>query len=92
FACGGDEPATQADAPPPSRVCDGRAYDKCADTTNFSDCMTGLQCRFYGTQNFTICSPTCDANNPCPPDENGAAVNCNNMSRCRSSAPNNCSL
>jgi hypothetical protein len=52
--------------------------------------MSGQICRFYMTQNFTICSPLCDANNPCPPDEDGNAVTCNTMGRCRSDAPNAC--
>jgi hypothetical protein len=93
FGCGGGEPADdQADAPPAARACDGRAYDKCMDTTNSSDCDTGLTCRFYMSQNFTICSPLCDTMTTCPPDEMGTAVACNMMGRCRSNAPNNCSL
>ena len=92
FACGGDEPQDMADAAPASRACDGRAYDKCMDTTSSSDCDTGLTCRFYMSQNFTICSPLCDATTTCPADENGTAVSCNNMGRCRSNAPNNCNL
>jgi hypothetical protein len=90
--CGGAEDGATADAKAPTHVCDGRAYDPCTDTTASSDCMPGLVCRFYGTQNFTICSPLCDASTPCPADENGAAVNCNNMGRCRSSAPNACTM
>jgi len=91
--CGGDDPVMmQTDAPTGARACDGRAYDKCMDTTNSSDCDTGLTCRFYMSQNFTICSPLCDAQTTCPPDEGGAAVACNMMGRCRSNAPNTCTL
>jgi hypothetical protein len=92
-ACTGEDPKTTVDASTSdvqSRTCDGRAYDSCTDTATSSDCMDGLTCRFYGTQNFTICSPLCDASNPCPPDENGMPVNCNQMGRCRASAPNTC--
>ena len=92
--CGGDDPV-KSDAAidtPAGRACDGRAYDKCMDTTNSSDCDTGLVCRFYMSQNFTICSPLCDANTPCPNDEMGATVACNMMGRCRSNAPNTCTL
>ncbi len=78
------------DAKVATRACDGRAYDLCTDTTSSGDCMSGLVCRFYMQQNFTICSPLCDANNPCPPDEDGNPVACNDKGRCRSSAPNAC--
>jgi hypothetical protein len=93
-ACGGEEGSTTPDAAKTAdataRACDGRAYDLCTDTAGATDCMSGLTCRFYMQQNFTICSPLCDANTPCPPDENGAAVACNQMGRCRSNAPNSC--
>jgi hypothetical protein len=91
--CGGDEPVTpdakSVDAI--MRACDGRAYDPCMDTTNGTDCMQPNQtCRFFMQQNITICSPACDTNTPCPPDENGVAVSCNMMGRCRSNAANTC--
>lgn len=90
-ACGGDDGVQpMPDAKVATRACEGRAYDLCTDTTAFSDCMSGLECRFYRMQNFTICSPLCDATNPCPPDEDGNAVECNNNGRCRSNAPNAC--
>jgi hypothetical protein len=92
LGCGGDDGGGGAtpDAAAPARACDGRAYDLCTDTANSSDCTSGFTCRFYMQQNFTICSPLCDANNPCPPDENGNAVECNKMGRCRSDAPSAC--
>jgi hypothetical protein len=92
LGCGGDDGGGGAtpDAAVASRACDGRAYDLCTDTTNYSDCQQGFVCRLYGQQNFTICSPLCDANNPCPPDEHGTPVTCNTMGRCRSNAPNSC--
>ena len=87
---GGEEDDSTVDAKVATRACDGRAYDTCTDQTGATDCMSGLVCRFYMSQNFTICSPLCDANTPCPPDENGKAVECNGMGRCRSDAPNAC--
>ena len=91
---GGDGGSPPADAPAPpdvaARACDGRAYDPCTDTANSSDCMAGLQCRLFMSQGFTICTPSCDANTPCPADESGNVVACNSMGRCRSNAPNTC--
>ncbi|HEY5946248.1 MAG TPA: hypothetical protein VIV40_12185 [Kofleriaceae bacterium] len=89
---GSSDPAVTPDSGSSSmaRTCDGRAYDLCTDTTASSDCMSGMTCKFFDTKNFTICSPTCNATTPCPPDENGVAVACNMMGRCRSGAPNTC--
>jgi hypothetical protein len=90
IGCGGEENGVTPDAKVATRACDGRAYDLCTDTAGATDCMAGQICRFYMTQNFTICSPLCDASNPCPPDEDGNAVECNDKGRCRSDAPNAC--
>lgn len=95
-ACGGDD-AVGVDAGPdvdadPSDVCTGMAYDSCEDTTNWSDCLEGAECRLFMSQGFTICSPTCNAGTPCPDDEGGNPVACNMMGRCRSNAPNSCAL
>jgi hypothetical protein len=92
LGCGGESEAT-VDAKTIEvvpHVCDGRAYDPCTDTAGATDCMSGLVCRFYMQQNFTICSPLCDANTPCPPDQQGNPVTCNQNGRCRSNAPNVC--
>jgi hypothetical protein len=87
---GGEEDDSTADAKVATRACDGHPYDLCTDTTSSSDCMSGQVCRFYMQQNFTICSPLCDANTPCPPDEDGNVVTCNDKGRCRSDAPSAC--
>lgn len=93
LGCGDDGGSKSIDAPgpdTPARACDGRAYDPCTDTTNSTDCMANLQCRFFMGQNFTICTPSCDASTPCPVDDGGNDVACNNMGRCRPAAPNTC--
>jgi hypothetical protein len=101
-ACGGGEnPPAGTDAPaidapsttdgPAVRQCDGRAYDKCA-TPGGNECANGVECRLFGMQGFTICAPACNASTPCPNDELGNPVSCNMMGRCRSAAPNNCTL
>lgn len=98
-ACGGgggddtqnpDAPPGPPDAAP--RVCSGMAYDKCQDTTGSTDCMAGMECRFFMGDAITECTPTCDASNPCPPDEHGNPITCNMMGRCKASPPNSCTL
>lgn len=94
-ACGGADDAAAPDAGPdadPSDVCTGMAYDSCSDTTNWTDCLDGMECRTFNQQGFTICTPTCDGANPCPDDQDGNPVTCNGMGRCRSDAPNSCAL
>jgi hypothetical protein len=94
WGCTGDPPEIAVDSGTTidvlARSCDGRTYDPCTDITGSTDCMQGLSCRFFGTQNITICTAACNAQNPCPPDEQGNPVSCNNMGRCRSNAPNTC--
>lgn len=90
-ACGGDDGGSDgapdaANLPP----CTGVAYDSCTDTTGNSDCDSGLTCRLFMSDGFTICAPTCDASNPCPDDKDGNPVTCNMMGRCKPSAPNAC--
>jgi hypothetical protein len=80
------------DAGEQASVCTGEPYQSCQDTVAWSDCNDGMECRFYMSRGFTICSPSCDATTPCPDDENGAAVACNMMGRCRSDAAASCSL
>lgn len=98
-ACGGDDGDDAADVDAgdqidadSSAVCTGAAYDSCEDTTAWTDCQDGMECRLFMSQGFTICTPACDAGNPCPDDEDGNPVTCNMMGRCRSSAPNSCTL
>ena len=98
-ACGGGDDGSgddTTDAPEPDAgdlpACTGEAYDLCEDTTDWTDCQDGMECRFFMSQGFTICAPSCDAENPCPDDEAGNPVDCNMMGRCRSDAPNSCTL
>src|SRR5262245_22206380 len=99
-ACGGgggddtqnpDAPPGQPDAPA-GALCTGLPYDKCADTTNWTDCMNGMECRFFMGDGITECTPTCDGANPCPNDEAGNPVTCNMMGRCKANPPNSCTL
>ncbi len=92
-ACGGDD--TSVDVPdadpsaPDAAACTGAAYDNCVDTAGSTDCMPGLECRLFMSQGFTACTPSCDADNPCP-DQDGTAVACNQMGRCRAEAASSC--
>lgn len=95
-ACGGggdDTPDTpDADtAAPDAGLCTGAAYDSCTDTVGSTDCLDGMACRLFMQQGITICTPMCDASNPCP-EQDGAAVSCNMMGRCRGEAANACTL
>ena len=90
LGCGGEDDQPMPDAKVATRACDGRIYDLCTDTTNHSDCMQGLVCRFQTQQNITICTPACDAATPCPLDENGGQPTCNKMGYCRTEVANAC--
>jgi hypothetical protein len=87
--CGGDDGggagADAANLP----ACTGVAYDSCTDTTAASDCTNGMTCRNFPNDGITICTPTCDASNPCPNDKDGNVVACNMMGRCKAT-PNAC--
>ena len=91
MGCPGDEPAPVVDAPassidaPAGNVCTGAVYDPC---TMASQCLSG-NCREFTQQGIQICTQSCDANNPCPP-QNGVAIQCNGMNLCRGQAANNC--
>ena len=87
---GDDDSSTAPDAGT-AAACTGQAYDSCQDTASGSDCTGGMECRFYMSKGFTICSPSCDATHPCP-DQDGVPVACNMMGRCRSDEPNACEL
>jgi len=88
IGCGGDDAGGTTDAAN-LPACTGVAYDSCTDTTASSDCTAPLTCRLFMGDGFTICTPTCDASNPCPPDKDGHAVACNMMGRCKAQ-PNAC--
>lgn len=88
-ACGGDDGGAVADANPNLPACTGLPYDSCTDTVAGSDCMNGVMCRLFMNDGITICTPTCDSSNPCPPDKDGNAVSCNMMGRCKAT-PNAC--
>lgn len=92
MACdGGDTPGVDApggdgaptiDAP---AMCTGALYDTC---TNNTQCMSN-NCRLFQQAGLQVCTQTCDAQSPCPP-QNGQAVQCNNMGICRPQIANAC--
>jgi hypothetical protein len=69
-------------------ACTGAAFDPC--TTN-DQCMS-MDCHFYGTSNFTVCTQTCTPgdNSTCPVDATGNHALCNTKGLCKPAAPNNC--
>jgi hypothetical protein len=75
-----------------SNVCTGLPYDSCKDTTNWTDCLNGVECRNFLGAGFTVCTPHCDTNNPCPNSQDGTPVTCNTMGRCKPDMPNSCTL
>ncbi len=89
--CGGDDTGAIPDAATNLPLCTGVAYDPCTDTAASSDCTggSGLTCRLFMGDGFTVCTPTCDGSTPCPNDKNGNPVTCNMMGRCKAS-PNAC--
>ena len=87
-APGGDDGDEAPDAGT-GNACTGEAYDPCTDTVTWSDCADGMECRLFSQQGITICTPTCDADTPCP-DQDGTAITCNQMGRCRGTAANAC--
>src|SRR5262245_20683314 len=101
---GGDDTPPAVDGPPMTidgppgqidamvRVCNGMPYDKCVDTTNWTDCMGGMECRFFMGDGITECTPTCSGAMPCPNDEAGNPVASNMMGRCKANPPNSCTL
>ena len=92
-ACGGDDAAVPdaSGVDASTTLCTGEAYDSCQDTTSWTDCLDGMECRVFGTAGITICTPTCDVNNPCP-DQDGQPITCNMMGKCRGTAANACEL
>src|ERR1041384_4135266 len=88
---GGGAGAAGGHAPPDANfpACMGSAYDRCTDTTSSTDCPMGMTCRVYMGDGFTICTPTCSASVPCPPDKNGA-VACNMQGTACKAQPNDC--
>ena len=51
-----------------------------------------MDCHFYGTSNFTVCTQTCTPgdNSTCPVDATGNHALCNTKGLCKPAAPNNC--
>lgn len=79
-ACAGDSPD------PVPRKCTKVLYEVCVTE---HDCMSG-NCKTFMGDGFQACTQSCDAANPCPPDLNGDAVECNNMGVCKPAAPIEC--
>lgn len=90
IGCGGDDGGSVTPDAAPSNLpaCTGVAYDPCTDVHGNTDCGTGTSCRVFTMPAYTVCSPACDANTPCPADKNGTAGECT-MGRCRAE-PNEC--
>jgi len=91
FACntgGGGTMSPMPDAPPGTPACSGKVYDWCE---NANQCMSG-NCHFFDMSNFTICTQTCSASSPCPPDHEGNPVTCNNRGICKPNEANVCAL
>ncbi len=68
-----------------ANVCTGMVYDACNPAA--SNCMGTTTCKTFSGSMFSVCTPTCDAQNPCPM-QNGQPVTCNNMGICKPNAPN----
>jgi hypothetical protein len=85
----GDD-TTEPDAPV-GALCTGEPYDSCMDTAGGTDCLDGMQCRFFMGHGITICVPPCDVDNPCPDNEVGP-VDCNQQGRCDPGVANSCTL
>lgn len=87
IACTSSKPPVKPDAGSNAmRTCTGSAYDPCTDN---SQC-TSNACQFYMMSNITVCTVTCDANNPCPKDASGTPGTCNMKGLCKPSVANSC--
>lgn len=80
---GASPPLPDADLSLP--MCTGQLYDAC--TTN-SDCMS-MNCKLFDQDAIQVCVQTCDASNPCPPQD-GMPATCNNRGLCKPPAANAC--
>ena len=78
------------DAPYP--WCTGGPYDWCFDTVNSTDCGPDLLCHEFPALGITVCTPTCNPEYPCPPQQNGNPVTCNAIGLCRPTMANSCPL
>lgn len=76
------------DAAPGTPACTGKVYDWCA---NAGDCDS-QNCHFFEKSNFTVCTQTCSASNPCPADHMGNPGECNNRGICKPAVANACTL
>jgi len=70
---------------PAGAVCTGLVYDACNPAS--SNCGTGLMCKTFNGANFSVCSPACSAQAPCP-DQGTTTITCNGMGLCKPPAPN----
>lgn len=77
--CAGDAPD------PVEGQCTRALYDACVTE---HDCVTN-NCHNFAGEGFQVCTTACDAQNPCP-DQDGAAVECNNMGICKPPAATPC--
>lgn len=87
-ACSGNSSNNSAPDAPAGPACTGAIFDNC--TTN-AQCMSQT-CHYYQQSNFTVCTTTCSATQPCPADSSGNPASCNNMGICKPAAANNCHL
>ena len=78
-----DAPTGKMDAA--AQACTGMVYDACNPSN--SNCMTGTTCKTFTASAFSVCTPTCSAQMPCPM-QGSMAVTCNGMSLCKPNAPN----
>lgn len=83
LACSGAEDEMPADAAPigpdaPGAPCTGALYDTCtSDTQCASD-----NCQIFSAATLHVCSQTCNAQTPCPP-QGGLPAMCTTAGVCR---------
>lgn len=80
---GGGNPLPDAD--PSLPPCTGLVYDAC---TTADDCMS-MNCHLFDQDAIRVCTQSCDADTPCPP-QNGQPASCNNRGICKPPAANAC--
>lgn len=86
-ACGGDDSQQATPDATPGPPCTKAVYDVCVNPT---DC-TSQNCHYFNGE-FTVCTQSCDANNPCPMDASGQPGQCNMRGICKPAVANNCTL
>jgi hypothetical protein len=70
---------------PGGAVCTGLVYDSCNMAS--SNCGTGLMCKTFSGAGFSVCSPACSAQAPCP-NQGSTTIACNGNGLCKPPAPN----